>query len=382
MHTSAPTAPDSESRNAPSASAEVADASIQTATRRVSATVDASHFAELAAIGFLDTAADADVDKALDRVVEGLRAVEGLEEGRLARVGLVSRGFASADFARLVEEAVKAKLKAEAMRLIRVKLAGEAAPRDEFDRFAANAAAAVEAALGLVYRAVHGRWRAVARVDVAGRENYVYVDEELAKAFDVRKKGVVHYLRYEVGDVVYGDARAEGVVVLVLLGGEKSVRVEVLAKSVVGLPASFEEVRWSRERWLRLAKAMINKPSGAKNYVAQIKPRLGKFGTEVGGDKAGVEGLRGLLVTDASGKEIKTPDPLLVKLFMHHFEKVKVEVTGVSHTKAGLALIFRAVALDDKPFREPFDGIAENYDVKWEMVAKKVKGMWLEGCAS
>jgi len=376
VHASAPVAPDSRGRNALSTSAEVADASIKTATQHVSATVDASHFAELAASGFFDSAAEADVDKALDDVLRGLRAVEGLEEGRL--IGHVSKGFASADFTRLVGGAVKAKLKAEAKGLIRARLVGKTAPRDEFDRFALNAAAAVEAALGLVYRAVHGRWRAVARVDVAGRENYVYVDEELAKAFDVRKKGVVHYLRYEVGDVVYGDARAEGVVVLMLLGGEKSIRVEVLAKSVAGLPASFEEVRWSREKWLRLATAKINKPSGAKNYVAQVEPRLVKVTAKVGGGAMGVEGLRGLLVTDASGKEIKTPDPLLVKLFMHHFEKVKVEVTGVSHTKAGLALIFRAVALDDKPFRELFGGIAENYDVKWEMVAKKVKGMWLE----
>jgi len=79
VHASAPATLDSGGRNAPSASTEMVDAVlIQTATQHVLAAADVFQFAELAAGGFFDTAADADVDKALDRVVEGLRAVEGL----------------------------------------------------------------------------------------------------------------------------------------------------------------------------------------------------------------------------------------------------------------------------------------------------------------
>jgi len=133
------------------------------AAQHVLADVDMSQFAKLASWGFFGLAGvrKADVDKALDDVLKGLRAMEGLEEGGLARVGHISRGFASADFVRLVEGAVKAKLKAdaevgaEARRLMKARLVGKMAPQDEFDRFAANAAAAVETALGLIHRAVH-----------------------------------------------------------------------------------------------------------------------------------------------------------------------------------------------------------------------------------
>jgi len=340
--------------------------------------VAASHFTELAAMGFFDPAAEADVDKALDDVLKGLRAVEGLERGGSA--SRVSRGFASADFARLVEGAVKAKLKAEAeaKRLIRARLVGRALRgamgQDDFDRFMENAAVAVEVALGIVYEAMRKRWEAVARVGVV--ENYVHVLEKLSRGLKVHKREGVHYLRYEVGDVAHGGARAEGVVVLVFLGGEKSIRVEVLAKSVVNTPVYFEDVEWGGERWTRLATARVIRPGGAENYVAQIKPRL-RLEDKVGGG-AGFEGFRGLLVTDASGKRIETPDPLLAKLFIGPFKEVKVKVAGVSLTQAGLALIFRAVALDDKPFRELFGDIAERYGRDlWEVV-DKAKGMWLE----
>jgi len=371
VHASAPVTPDSRDRNALSTSAEVADASIKTATQHVSATVDASHFAELAAGGFFDSAAEADVDKALDRVVEGLRAVEGLERGGLARVGHVSRGFASADFARLVEGAVKAKLKAEASRLIRASPTSGVI-RDEFDRFTLNAAAAVDTALGFVYSALGQRWEAVARLDVI--ENYAHVLEKSPRGLKVRKRGVVHFLRYNVGDVAYGAVEAKGVVVLVFLGGKESIRVEVLAKSVAGLPIRFEEVEWGGERWVRLAAAWINKP---KKYVVQIKPRL-RLESKVRGGAASVEGLSGLLVTDASGKVIKTPDPLLAKLFIDHFKKAKVEVAGVSVTKAGFALQFRAVATDKEPFRELFGDIAKRYGKKLKEVMNGARDMWRE----
>ena len=82
--------------------------------------------------------------------------------------------------------------------------------------------------------------------------------EKSPRGLKVYKRGVAHFLRYEVGDVVYGGARAEGVVVLVFLGGE-SIRVEVLAKSVACLPAHFEEVEWGGERWVRPAMAKMNK---------------------------------------------------------------------------------------------------------------------------
>jgi len=330
----------------------------------------------LAALGFFDPAAEADVNRQLDDVVEGLRTVEGLEEGRLA--GHVSNGYASADFARLVEGAVKAKLEAEAKGLIRARLVGKMAPQDDFDRFAANATATVETALGIVYGAVREKWKAVARVDVAGKENYVHMFEKLPRGLKVHKREEVHYLRYEVGDVMYGDARAEGVVVLVFLGGEKTVRVEVLAKSVVYVPARFEEVEWSGERRLRLATARINKPSGVKKYVAHIEPRLEKLEADVRGGAASVDGIRGLLVTDASGKKIGTPDPLLIKLFTYPFKRVRIEVVGVSHTQTGPALQFRAVALDNGPFEKLFGDIAKKYEKDlWEVV-DNAKRAWLE----
>jgi len=128
-----------------------------------------------------------------------------------------------------------------------------------------NAMAAVETALDLVDRVVREKWEAVARVDEAGRENYVHVFEKSPRGFKVYKRDVVHFLRCEVGDVVHGDAKAKGVVVLVFLGGEKTIRVEVLAKSIASIPARFEEVEWSGERWLRLAVAKINRVSGAEN---------------------------------------------------------------------------------------------------------------------
>jgi len=198
--------------------ATAADVAIRAEAQHAPATADAAQFAKLAAIGLFDPAAEADVDKALDEVLGGLRALEGLEEGRLARVSHVSRGFVSADFARLVEGAVKAKLKAEAeaRRLIKAVRVGEAAPRGEFDRFALNAAATVDTALGLVYEALRQKWEAKARPGLV--ENYAHVDKKFAEVFKVHERGMVHYLRYNVGDVAYGDAKAEGVVVLVLLG--------------------------------------------------------------------------------------------------------------------------------------------------------------------
>jgi len=353
--------------------ATTTDIAIRAEVQSTPVAVDVSHFAEPAAMGFFGSATEADVDKALDDVLRGLRAVEGLEEGRLA--GHVSKGYASADFARFVEKAVKAKLKAEAKRLIRASPAGGVI-QGEFGRFAANAAATVEVALSLVYEVLGQKWEAVARVGVV--ENYAHVDRELAEVFDVRKRDVVHFLRYKVGDVVYGGARAKGVVVLVFLGGEKTIRVEVLAKSAAGpLPVRFEEVECGGERWVRLAMVKIHRPSGTEKCVAQIRPRL-RLVAYVSGDAAGVEGLRGLLVTDASGKVIGTPDPLLIKLFVRHFEKVEVEVADVTHTKAGPVLKFRAKALDEEPFKEIFGYIAERYGKSLEKVVREAKVMWLE----
>jgi len=349
------------------------------AAQHVLAVVDTAQFAKLASWGFFGFAGvtKADVDKALDDVLKGLRAMEGLEEGRLASVGHVSRGVVSADLARLVEEAVKAKLESEVKGLIRVKLAGEAAPRGEFDRFAANAAVAVEVALRLVNKVLEKEWEAKPRVDVAGRENYAHVLEKPPRGLKFYKRDVVHYLRYEVGDVVYGGARAEGVAVLVFLGGEKTIRVEVLAKSVAGpLSIRFEKVKWSGEKWVRLATVMIAKP-GVERYVAYIKLRL-RIEDKVRGGAAGVEGLRGLLMTDAYGKEIGTPDPLLVKLFIDHLEKAEVEVARVTVTEAGFALTFKAKALDDKPFEKLFNGIVKRYGRKLKDVVGEAKSMWLE----
>jgi len=363
----APAVLDSGDRHALPASAEMADASIQTATQHVSTTVDAAQFAK--------PAVDADVDKALDHVVEELRAVEGLEKGRL--VGHASKGFASANFARLVEEAVKTKLKAEAKGLIKAKLVGKAAPRGEFDRFALNAAAAVETALGLVYEALRQRWEAKARPGVV--ENYAHVLEKSPRGLKVYKRDVTHYLRYDVGDIAYGGVKAEGVVVLVFLGGEKSIRVEVLAKSVANAPVRFEEKEWDGGRWLRLATAIIAKSNGVEKYMARIELKfIEKPKVEVNGRAAGVEGLRGLLMTDAPGKRIGTPDPLLIKLFTHHFEKAEVEVAGVSLTKAGFSLQFRAEALDDKPFEELFGDIAKRYGRGLWFIVDKAREMWRE----
>jgi len=356
--------------------ATITNVAIQAVAQPTPAAADASQIAKLAAGVLLDPTAEADMGKILDCVVEGLRAMEGLDEGRL--VGHASKGFASADFASLVERTVKIKLEAEVRGLIRARLVGKTAPQDEIDCFMENAAATVEVAMGIVYRVMKERWRAVARFDEAGRENYVHVFEKLPRGLKVLKREKVHFLRYEVGYVTYGDAKAEEVVVLVLLAGEKSIRVEVLAKSVVYVPARLEEVEWGGERWVRLATAWINKPSGAKNYVAQVEPRLVKATADVGRDAAGVDCLRGLLVTDASGKEIRTSDPLLVKLFASNFKKVEFDAAGVSRTEAGFALHFRAVARDDESFKELFGDIAERYGKSLEEVVRKAKDMWLE----
>jgi len=355
------------------------------AAQHVLAAVDTAQFAKLASWGFFGLAGvkKADVDEKLDVVLSGLRTIEGLERGGLARVGHVSRGYASADFARLVEEAVKAKLEAETESLVRARLVGGATRgavgQDEFDRFASNVVATVETALGLVNKVIEKGWEAKPRVNMVGRGNYAHTSKELVKAFDMRKKDMMYFLRYDVGDVTHGGAKAEGVVVLVFLGGEKTIRVEVLAKSVAGVPARFEEVEWGGEKWVRLAVVRIHKPSGKEHYVTQVEPKVERFVIDVSrGSVAGVDGLRGIMVTDASGKWIKTPDSLLVKEFASHFRRVRLEVMGVTYTQAGPALIFEAVALDDEPFKELFGDTAEKYRVELRYIVEKAKGMWLK----
>jgi len=112
------------------------------AAQHVLAVVDTAQFAKLASWGLFGFAGvtKADVDKALDVVLGGLRAVEGLEEGGLASVGHVSRGYVSADFAHIVEGSVKAKLRAEVESLRRARLVGKTAcgavKQDEFDNLA------------------------------------------------------------------------------------------------------------------------------------------------------------------------------------------------------------------------------------------------------
>jgi len=120
----------------------------------------------------------------------------------------------------------------------------------------------------------------------------------------------------------------------------------------------------------------MKKPKDER-YVVHIELGL-RFEDEVRGGAAGVEGLRGLLVTDASGKGIETSDPLLAKLFVNHFEKAKAAVSRVLVTEVGAALIFEVVALDDKPFRELFGDIAERYGKNLWDVVDKAKDMWLE----
>jgi len=93
---------------------------------------------------------------------------------------------------------------------------------------------------------------------------------------------------------------------------------------------------------------------------------------------AGVEGLRGLLVIDASGKEIRTPDPFLVKAFASHFKRVRIKVEGIMHTKTGLALVFKVAAMDNEPLKELFREIAEKYRAELRYIVEKAKGMWLE----
>jgi len=111
--------------------------------------------------------------------------------------------------------------------------------------------------------------------------------------------------------------------------------------------------------------------------VVLIKLRL-SLEDKVRGRAAGAEGLRGLLMTDAYRNEIRTPDPLFVKLFIDYFKEVKVKVAGVSLTEAGFVLTFRAVALDGKPFEEFFGDIAKRFGKDlWEIV-NKAKELWLE----
>jgi len=49
-----------------------------------------------------------------------------------------------------------------------------------------------------------------------------------------------------------------------------------------------------------------------------------------------------------------------------------------SHTEAGFALQFRAVAQNDKPFKELFGDIAERYGKSLEEVVREARDMWQE----
>jgi len=367
------------------AGVEVAtDALTQTAAQHTLATINPPQFTATDARGVYGFVVKADVDAGLDHVVEGLRAVEG--RGSLG-AGWVSAGYISANFALFVKVAVQAKLRTKRVGIVRAGVMGKAVRRassqDSVNRFVENTAGAVEAALGLAYAVLTAEWRPVAWVEATGRENYAHASEELAEELDVRKKDKVYYLHYDVGDVAYGDVKISGVVVLVFLGGEKTARVEALAKSVVGLLARFEEVKWGGERWVRLATASISKPSGVQRYIAHIEPRVAGLESEARvGRVFSLDSLAGLLLTDAAGGiALRTPDPLLLKCFSMHFERVRLEMTDVVHTEAGLTLQFKAITLDDKPFRELLGDIAERYSVRLRDLLDKAKGMAVDAIA-
>jgi len=274
-------------------------------------------------------------------------------------------------------------LKTERMCLINVKLFSEAAPRDAVDRFVENIAGAVEIALGLAFKAMAAEWRPVAKVEATGGENHAYVDEKLANRLKVLKKDKICYLRYDVGNVEYGSAKVSNVVVLVFLAGEKTMRVEVLAKSVAGIPARFDEVEWDREKWIRLAVAWVGKRGDARHYVVRVEPRVARREVEARMSRVlGLDSLAGLLLSDtACGRMISTPDPLLLKHFSMHFERVKLKDMGVTHTEVGLARLFKAITLDDKPFRELLGDIAERYSVRLRDLLDKAKGMAVDAIA-
>jgi len=323
-------------------------------------------------------------DSAIDRVVEGLRILEGREHKSLC---YVSKGYASPEFARLVKEVVKTMLKVERTGLVRARLFGSVAhratPQDAVNRFVENAATTIETALGLTYSTVETEWRPVATVKTTGGENYAHANEKLAKRLNVRRKDKVYCLRYDVGNVEYGGAKASGVVVLVFLGGEKMVRVEVLAKSVASVSQQFKKVEWDGGKWVRLATAWIHKPSGVDYYMTRVEPRLAGLEAEVRtGRVLSFNSLASLTLTDAGGGfMINTPDPLLLTLFSMHFERVKLKDMGVTHTKAGLTLQFKAITLDDKPFKELLGDIAEKYGVRlWELL-RKAKGFTMDAIA-
>jgi len=346
----------------------------------------AQHVQTLAALsaGALGATAKADIDVALGRVVEGLKAVEGRGS---SNVGWALPGYASASFANFVKDVMRAGLRAERVGLVRAKTAGKAMretpSQDGADRFVENAAATAEVVLGLVHKITAAEWAPVVRVEATGEKNYIHISEELSERLDVRKKSGVYYLCYDVGSTGHGGAKVDGVAVLVFLGGEKSVRVEVLAKSVVGLPHRFEEVEWSGERWIRLATVRIQRPGGARSYVIRVEPRVAGLEAEV--DVSGVLGLdslAGLMLTDAAGgRMLNTPDPLLLKHFSMHFKRDRLETAGITYTDVGFVLHFRAIALDDEPFKGLLGDIAEKYGVRlWELL-RKAKGMAVDAIA-
>jgi len=356
----------------------------QTAAQHTLATINPPQFTVTDVRDVYGFVVKADVDADLDHVVEGLRAVEG--RGSLG-AGWVSAGYISANFALFVKVAVQAKLRMERVGIVRAGVMCKAVRRvssqDSANKFVENAAGAVEAALGLAYAVLTAEWRPAAWVEVSGRENYAHASEELAEELDVRKKDKVYYLRYDVGDVAYGDVKVSGAVVLVFLGGEKTVRVETLAKYVVGIPTHFEEVEWGGKRWVRLATASISKPSGVQRYIAHIEPRVAGLESEARMSRVfSLDSLAGLLLTDAAGGiALRTPDPLLLKRFSMHFERVRLEMTDVVHTEAGLTLQFKAITHDDEPFRELLGDIAEKYGVRlWELL-RKAKGMAVDAIA-
>jgi len=86
--------------------------------------------------------------------------------------------------------------------------------------------------------------------------------------------------------------------------------------------------------------------------VAHIKPRVVGQEVEANTRRAlGLDSLAGLMLIDAPGEiELDTSDPLLLKHFSLHFEKVRLNDIGVALTETGLTLVLRAVALDDKLF--------------------------------
>jgi len=175
---------------------------------------------------------------------------------------------------------------------------------------------------------------------------YVHIGrEEFAKAFNVRgRRGVVAYLLYSVGDVEFGCVMARNVKAVAFVGRKKTLRVELLASVVEGLPANarVESVSLRDGEWVRLATLYIDVESGLMHLIPHVE-----VSEQVGVKPVLGERLTALALTDTGrgGRVLDSPDPALHLFYALAVGDVEVRVIGVTFTEAGPTVHFISRAL-------------------------------------